>query len=253
MHMRVNRFGAQSGWYFEHLAGLKQAHASKNWHTIIVDPYVNATLFNLTSIAASVETYKGAAAARWSSDVGAGGTCAANVAENSNAMLKCSGGGTIARVVFASYGTPTGSCGSFKASSCNSNNSARVVSEACVGKASCSVPASNGEFGYDPCVDVLKHLDVQVECSDQATGYFEVEATVPSGSTGMVFLRRSEEMVADGNPPIAKWVVQEGGKTVWKEMMFSNGDDGVVAGEAVGDDALMFTVQSGSYSFVLSA
>ncbi len=156
-------------------------------------------------------------------------------------------------VVFASYGTPTGTCGSFKASECNNNHSVSTVSALCLGKSSCSVPVSNTAFGYDPCVDVVKHLDVQIECSDEAKGYMEVEAVIPSGSTGMVFLRRSEQMVADGNPPISKWVVHEDGVTVWMDMTFNQSDKGVIHGEAVGEDALLFTVQSGSYSFVLSA
>ncbi len=52
-------FGAQSGWYFQYLAGIRQTYESKNWQTIMVDPYTNASLFNITSISATVNTYKG--------------------------------------------------------------------------------------------------------------------------------------------------------------------------------------------------
>ncbi len=110
--------------------------------------------------------------ASWSTDIGRGGMCEANVAENANAPLKCTGGGTISKVAFASYGTPTGSCGSFKVDpSCNSPNSVSVVEGLCLNKASCSIPVSNGGFNGDPCVNVPKRLDVEIECSSQQIGY----------------------------------------------------------------------------------
>ena len=88
-------FGAQSGWYYQHLAGIRQTADSKNWQTVMIDPYVNATIFNISTISATVNTYKGAVSSRWSTDVGSGGSCDENVAENTNALLSCSGGGTI--------------------------------------------------------------------------------------------------------------------------------------------------------------
>eukprot|EP01084_Bolivina_argentea_P032371 59879_1 len=246
-------FGAQSGWYYQYLAGIKQTDKSRNWDTIIIDPYTNATLFNITSISATVNTYKGAVSSSWSVDIGKGGTCDANVGENSQAPLKCTGGGTINKIIFASYGTPSGLCGNFKINpSCNNNNSMGIVTGLCLGKTSCSVPVNNNEFKYDPCVNVVKHLDVQVECTKSGMGYVEIEATIPTGSTGLIFLRRTLNMVNNGNPDISKWIVTENGNTVWQNMKFSNNDQGVVDGKVV-DDSIMFTVLSGSYTFILSA
>ena len=67
-------------------------------------------------------------------------------------------------MTFASFGTPTGSCGSFAAGSCNAASSQAVVEALCLGRSSCSVPANNGAF-TDPCDKTTKSLSVQVTCT----------------------------------------------------------------------------------------
>ena len=79
------------------------------------------------------------------------------------------------RVIFASFGTPSGECpaangagaggagGTFTASnSCNSANSSAIVAALCIGKASCSIIASKSTFFGDPCPHVPKSLYVQM-------------------------------------------------------------------------------------------
>ena len=59
--------------------------------------------------------------------------------------------GTIDKILFASYGTPYGACGSWAVNpSCNAPNSTSIVEAACVGKAACSIPTDTPTFG-DPC------------------------------------------------------------------------------------------------------
>jgi len=73
--------------------------------------------------------------------------------------------GVINSVTFASYGTPSGACGSWAVNkSCNAANSAAVVEAACVGKSACSVKADTPTFG-DPCYGTVKHLAVEATCS----------------------------------------------------------------------------------------
>ena len=73
--------------------------------------------------------------------------------------------GVISDILFASYGTPTGACGSWAVNaSCNSNKSMAVVKAACLGRASCSIPTDTPTFG-DPCYGTVKHLAVQASCS----------------------------------------------------------------------------------------
>ncbi|MFL5814061.1 MAG: hypothetical protein ACJ763_10835 [Bdellovibrionia bacterium] len=91
-----------------------------------------------------------------------------SAAENQAVQVSCPSGQVISSISFASYGTPTGSCGSFAVSSCNASTSKSVVQSACVGKASCQVSASNSVFG-DPCSGIAKKLAVQVACSASAS------------------------------------------------------------------------------------
>ena len=73
--------------------------------------------------------------------------------------------GIISSIDFASFGTPTGSCGSFAKSSCNSPKTLILVSEMCINKTSCIIPVSTAFFG-DPCPSFpYKYLSVQVSCS----------------------------------------------------------------------------------------
>lgn len=98
---------------------------------------------------------------------GATSTSGANVcgtaAENASVNLACPQGQIIDAIVFASYGNPTGSCGSFTAGSCESTSSKSVVESLCLGRSTCSVPATNGAFG-DPCRKTTKHLYVEATC-----------------------------------------------------------------------------------------
>jgi hypothetical protein len=98
---------------------------------------------------------------------GAGGTgphvCGSG-AENDDVTLTCPSGQSIDSVVFASYGTPTGACGAFAAGSCNATTSVDVVKALCLGRQSCTIPASNASFG-DPCNKTVKKFAVEVACA----------------------------------------------------------------------------------------
>ncbi len=84
-------------------------------------------------------------------------------AEDASVTLTCPTGQIIDSITFASFGTPTGSCGSFATSDCNATSSVSVVQSLCVGQSSCTFTASNGSFG-DPCHGTTKHMDVQASC-----------------------------------------------------------------------------------------
>lgn len=113
------------------------------------------------------------------------GEVCASASENGTANVSCPAGQTISKVTFASYGSPTGVCGSYSASdSCSADNSQSIVEAACLGKDSCSVDASNGVFG-DPCWGTEKSLAIQVQCSGGATPPPTAPSAPPSGgSTG---------------------------------------------------------------------
>lgn len=69
----------------------------------------------------------------------------------------------ISSIKFASYGRPSGTCGSFSHGSCRSTNALSIVQKACVGSKSCSIEVSTNTFG-DPCKGVAKSLAVEATC-----------------------------------------------------------------------------------------
>jgi hypothetical protein len=84
-------------------------------------------------------------------------------------------------VMFASYGTPTGS-GPYATGSCHAANSLNIVSNIAVGATSFTVGALNSVFG-DPCGGTVKRLAVSVRLGPQwnplvATGGTESEITI---------------------------------------------------------------------------
>ena len=85
--------------------------------------------------------------------------------EGSVATITCPSGTIMSNIDFASYGTPTGSCGTFSEGSCHSSNSISKVEDACLNQATCSVPAQNSIFGGDPCRNTPKRLYIQATCN----------------------------------------------------------------------------------------
>src|SRR5437868_1560851 len=70
---------------------------------------------------------------------GSSGSVCGTAVENGDLSLACPAGQTITAIQFASYGLSNGSCGAFEKSVCDASNSVSIVSNACVGKAACSV------------------------------------------------------------------------------------------------------------------
>jgi len=56
-------------------------------------------------------------------------------------------GASIDKLLFASYGTPTGVCPSFAVGACNAANSSAIVAAACVGSSACVVYPNTTTFG----------------------------------------------------------------------------------------------------------
>jgi len=67
-------------------------------------------------------------------------------------------------VVFASYGTPTGSNGDYQLGACHAANSVSIVENLALGNNSFSINASNGVFG-DPCGGTAKRLYLAISYS----------------------------------------------------------------------------------------
>ena len=79
--------------------------------------------------------------------------------------LSCDKGQVIHTIEYASYGKPTGDCGSFVTDdSCHSEISEIVLAQQCIGKQQCDVTINNALFG-DPCRGVVdKRLHAEWTC-----------------------------------------------------------------------------------------
>ena len=88
------------------------------------------------------------------------GTICGTANETGNVVLTAPPGATIASITFASYGTPEGSCGSFKIGTCNSSVSKSQVETLALNQNSVSIPATNQLFG-DPCPGSSKRLYIE--------------------------------------------------------------------------------------------
>lgn len=94
-------------------------------------------------------------------------TVCGNAYENSILELSCSEAQTISDIQFASFGDPSGKCGSFTKGNCDARLSVSRVEKACVGKNACSIDVSPQTFGSaDSCGNITKRLAVQVSCEN---------------------------------------------------------------------------------------
>jgi cysteine-rich repeat protein len=80
----------------------------------------------------------------------------------------CPPGEVIVEVLFASYGLPSGDCGTFKQESCHAAISKARVEQLCLQKNSCKLDAKNEIYG-DPCGGKDKRLFVELRCGAPST------------------------------------------------------------------------------------
>jgi hypothetical protein len=85
--------------------------------------------------------------------------------EGGTVAMTAPAGTVFTSVEFASYGTPTGTCGAFVLGACHAANSVTIVSGYLIGNGgTINIPATNGVFG-DPCVGTAKRLYIQATAS----------------------------------------------------------------------------------------
>lgn len=88
------------------------------------------------------------------------GTICGTAFEGGNLVLTAPNNGIFDKVIFASYGSPSGTCGNFLSGSCHASNSQSIVQGYLLGNNTATIPATNGVFG-DPCVGIGKSLYVE--------------------------------------------------------------------------------------------
>lgn len=97
------------------------------------------------------------------------------------AALDCGDdGGMIDSVRFASFGNPSGHCGTFTRGVCHAPGSMNVVAKACVGRQNCVLPSSSAAFpGLPPTCLPEAALAVAVTCSNKTKQFTYWNMTLP--------------------------------------------------------------------------
>jgi len=242
-------YGGGGKWLYSNIAGLGRDRWSRGWTNLRVEP-PNVVLANVSSAAASIDTAIGLAQVSWTT-AAPSGTCG-YVQENSVLNLTClplhgQPNGLFTGVKFASFGTPAGSCPSFSVGSCNSDKSVSTVTAACVGKASCTLPATNDFFGGDPCLDTPKALAVSL-AGNCGSILLQLSVTIPVGATATV-------AVPTFGTPIDQISVMEGTSTVYTNGAYVPGVPGITGAAAVTERSggVVVEVYAGSGSYVFSS
>eukprot|EP01116_Phalansterium_solitarium_P014076 TRINITY_DN315_c0_g1_i2.p1 TRINITY_DN315_c0_g1~~TRINITY_DN315_c0_g1_i2.p1 ORF type:complete len:877 (+),score=225.99 TRINITY_DN315_c0_g1_i2:102-2732(+) len=92
------------------------------------------------------------------------GTCS-SVSAGSRLNLTCPAGQTIVSIIFSSWGTPSGSCGSaLGIGSCHAATSESYLTSQCLGTSSCTPLADPASPMGDPCPGTTKVWTAQVSC-----------------------------------------------------------------------------------------
>lgn len=82
--------------------------------------------------------------------------------------LHCASGQSISAIKFASFGTPSGTCGNFQKGTCHAPTSQAVLEKKCIGQQKCSVAVSSSNFA-NPCPNMFKKLSVEAVCAPSTT------------------------------------------------------------------------------------
>ena len=114
-----------------------------------------------------------------------GGVICGTANENTTLTMTTPNGTKFMGINFASYGTPTGTCGSYATSSCHASGSLSIIQGLAIGNSTFTVNASNAVF-TDPCVGTTKILYVEAFYSNFALSINAIQATPTAGSNSPV-------------------------------------------------------------------
>ncbi|XP_054790059.1 beta-galactosidase 3-like, partial [Prosopis cineraria] len=82
------------------------------------------------------------------------------------ARLACPKDTRISAIKFASFGTPSGTCGSYRMGDCHDPNSSSLVEKACLNKKECVIKLNEENFKKNLCSSSLtRRLAVEAVCS----------------------------------------------------------------------------------------
>ena len=158
--------------------------------------------------------------------------------------------------MFASYGTPAGSCTDARAlaidATCNAPASLSVATTACVGQRACTLYANDTQFGgVDPCHGMRKRLVVAATCAGACRERFVLNTTVPVGSNATIVLPLPDAAPPGAGPGAAPMAVTEAGRLIYSNGTFLPGVAAGVAAVRMVDDGFEVVTGGGRYSLAL--
>jgi len=243
-------FSSISGWLRTELAGFTMPSGSYAYNNIDLYP---ARVLDLSYASVSQEWPKRVS---FSWERVGGMQCVKSVATSTqsthhpmlgdHAKITCKYGAVIKRIDFASYGTPSGSCGNYGVSDdCHHPASLAYVEDMCIGKSECSVPLRLEKWG-DPCPEKdVKWLQVQAQCDDTEHLYhlLKIDAAIPVNGQANLHVPTYNHKAVQ---------IWEGDLLIWDGSV----DNKKAAAAAVhvadvNGDKIKIQFGSGSYSFVV--
>ena len=248
-------FSSVSGWMITDMVGLQLPKGSFGFQNIHFHP---ARFLGLSEAAVTLDSPKPVRLS-WKRS---GGIQCGRVAEDQSShhpglprhgglYLSCGKNRIVIKVLFASFGNPTGHCGYHQKGTCHAVNSLEGVEKLCLGYNDCLIP-SDVDFWEDPCPsNDSKWLIVSVQCGvkiggigDYKYSHLNVEVGIPVGSRGIVFLP------AHGKSQLQVW---EGGEVIWKQgKLVGGGMVGLQSWRWIReDDSLAIELSSGNYNFTV--
>lgn len=81
------------------------------------------------------------------------------------AQISCPGNTRISAIKFASFGNPSGACGSYSKGDCHDTSSTSVVEKICLNRSECAIELSEENFDLGSCPGMIRRLAVEAVCS----------------------------------------------------------------------------------------
>lgn len=143
--------------------------------------------------------------------------------EGGTLTLTAPAGMVITGIAFASYGLPTGDCGSYAPGSCHAVNSKAIVESIFLNKNTASIGANNGVFG-DPCIGAGKRLCVQAiygPATVNSPGSVGTNQVVCSNNIPALLTNITSAIGNTANPVVYQWQDSTVGAS-WQDIASAN-------------------------------
>lgn len=235
-------FGTQSTYYYTILAGIQQSRNSVAYQHIIIKPYIDLRSDKLTYVSASINTIRGQIIVQWRLYIP---KVCGYATQNKQIQLQCIASlGTIQSIEFASYGTPSGTCGEYHIGQCHAQNTVSIIASHCINHTSCIIDVTPSYFNHrDPCPGTQK--SVAIQASGCYTSRLSLDIQLPVGGVSDVYIPLLGSDINDT-------VILVNNIIIWQHNQFIS-TGGILHGVYnIDSHSIQLTVGNGIYKFILA-